>query len=233
MVRTVFAILLLALLAVGVWYGVRWYAERDDLHLTVVFESAGELRRGDPVTSGGMMIGRVTKLSRLESQDAVSILVWKDHRGELLRDSLFSVEESNGESRVEVVNTLAVGSPLPDGAVIYARDDKVSRWLARHGREVGEVLGKLEGKAKKLKDDYESGRLQEEFERYKQQVPEWKKQGEDVLRRNVEKVEEKVETMEKVLRENGRVKEADELRRRFEQWRAEAESPTPAPQVTP
>lgn len=231
MLRTVFAILLLAILATAVWYGVRWFAQRDDLHVTVVFESAGELRPGDAVTSGGLVIGRVTKISRLESQEAVSILVQKEHRGEMMRDSLFSIEEAGGEARLEVINSVAVGALLPDGAVVYARDDKLSRWLAKHGSEVGAVLGKLEGKARKLMDDYESGKLESEIERYKQQVPEWRRQGEDVLRRNMGKAEEKVEAMEKVLRDNDRVKEADELRRRFEEWRVETEKETP--QVTP
>jgi hypothetical protein len=219
MLRTALAIILIAILAVGVWYGARWFAGRDDLHVTVVFESAGELRQGDPVTTAGLVIGRVVRVASLETQDAVSIVVEAQHRKELMRDSLFSIEEEGDGARLEVINSVAVGPPLADGAVVYARDDRVSRWIAKHGDELGAALGKLKGQAGKLIEKYESGELQDELERYKRQAPEWRRQGDEVLRRNLGNIEKKVDDMEKALREHNRVKEADELRRRFEEWR--------------
>lgn len=227
MFRTVLAILLLLLLATAVWYGGRWLAEREDLHVTVILESAGELQPGDPVTAGGIEIGRVREISEVESRDAVSIVVKKEHRNELLRDSLFSVRGSGDATRLEVVNAVAVGAPLPDGAVVQARDDKVSRWLAEHGTDLGAALSKLESKARRLIEEYESGELTRQLEEYQRKLPEWKDQGDEIARKKMTSISRKVDQAERALREHGRVREADQLRKRFEQWRAEVEAGAP------
>jgi uncharacterized protein YecE (DUF72 family) len=226
MFRTLLAIILIAILAAGVWYGARWMADREDLNVTVVFKSAGDLRRGDPVTISGKVVGKVTKISPLESQDAVSIRVEKEYRNELMRDSLFAVVREGGESRLEVINTVAVGRPLEDGAVVYAREDRLTRWIARHGPAVGALAGRLEGKARKLLEDYESGKLKEELEQYREKVPQWRDQGDAVLRRNVEAVREKVDAAEKALRDSRRGREADELRKRFDEWLRDTKTET-------
>jgi hypothetical protein len=217
--RKLVAIVFLLVLAAGVWYGARRFASRDDVRVTVIFKDAGALSRGAHVTVEDVVIGRVTKVAELETQHAVSIVVEKEHRNELLRDSIFVIREEGDSARLQVVNNVAVGSPLADGAVVYAREDSVSRWLAKHGPEVGALLGKLEGKARELVDDYESGKLTRELDQYREKFPEWKRQGEDVARRNLESLERRVEQMEEALRKENRDEEAEELKRRFETWR--------------
>ena len=125
-------LLALIVLAATVWLGARYFAHRGEIKATVVFREAGTLRKGDPVIENDQTIGRVTKISELDGQDAVVIRLDRAHRRDIVTDSLFSVENR----RIVVNNTFAIGKPIDDGAVLRAKDDRFSRWLAKHANAV-------------------------------------------------------------------------------------------------
>src|ERR1043165_7155199 len=88
---------------------------------------AGALRAGDPVVENGAVAGRVTKVSPLDGDVAVSGRIDRDHRRAVVSDSLFAVDGR----RLVVNNTFAIGTPVDDGALLRARDGGFAQWLAR------------------------------------------------------------------------------------------------------
>src|SRR5438552_169309 len=117
---------LLALIALAavIWLAARYFAHRGEIKATLVFSHAGALRKGDAVVENDETIGHVTKITQLDGQDAVVIRLDRDHRRAIVGDSLVSVDGR----RVIVNNTFAVGKPIDDGAVLRAKDDRLSRW---------------------------------------------------------------------------------------------------------
>jgi hypothetical protein len=137
--RKLGAILFLGLLAFGVWAGARWFAGRDQLKATIIFHSAEGLRRGDPVVENQLVIGRVSAIDRVDDRDAVTVRLDKEHRRAIVSDSLFAIDDH----RLLVTNAFAVGAPVENGAVLTAKDDKVSRWLAKNGAKVEPYVERL------------------------------------------------------------------------------------------
>ncbi|MGA7616010.1 MAG: MlaD family protein [Thermoanaerobaculia bacterium] len=217
--RRILALLLLAGIAVGVWYGARWIRHRDDLRATLVFDHAGDLRRGDPVEVRGVRIGTVTGIARLENQDAVSIRVDHQHRNQILSDSLFTIEGSRpGPSRLEVHNILSVGKPVESGAVIRVRSDRLTRWLAKNGEKVAPVFAELGQKAKQLVDQYESGELKKQMDEWRREYPEWKREGRAAAEKHLDEIRRKIDQVEAELRKEDRKAEAEKLRQQFQEW---------------
>ena len=141
--RKAFSLILLLLLAGGVWLGARWMVHRGEVKATIVFDDAGSLRAGDPVLEGEEVVGKVIEIARVNDRDAVTVRLDRNHRTAIVDDSLFSIESH----RLVVTNTIAVGKPVEDGAILYAKEDKVSRWLAKHGSAVAPAIDKLKKKA--------------------------------------------------------------------------------------
>jgi len=141
--RKLLSLFFLLLLAAGVWFGARWVAHRGEVKATIVFDDAGSLRDGDPVVEGEEVVGRVVEIARVNDRDAVTVRLDRAHPRAIVTDSLFSAERH----RLVVTNTIAVGKPIEDGAIIYAKEDRISRWLARHGASVAPALSKLKKKA--------------------------------------------------------------------------------------
>jgi len=220
--RKLAAIVLLVALAAGAWWAARWYEHKDDLRATVIFKSADELRRGNDVVADAVVIGTVTKVARLDGQDAVSIRVSPQSRNEVRSDSLFSIRGDAPTARLEIDNTIAIGKPIADGAVLYARDDKVARWLADQGKKIAPLVRGLGERAGELFDEYRSETLDEELERLKEQIPEWKKQGEGFAREKLAEAEKRIAEIEEDLRKTNKKGEADKLRAKFEQWLSDA-----------
>src|SRR5881394_2019577 len=163
-------LLALLVLAVLVWLGARYFAQRGDIKATIVFHDAGKLRSGDPVIEEGQTIGRVTKISRLEGQDAVIVRVDRAHRRDIVTDSLFDLESH----RLVVTNTFAVGKPIDDGAVLRAKDDRLVRWLAKHANAVQPLLDKMKRAADDKLDSIDA-----ELASATAQLPQWKREGKD------------------------------------------------------
>lgn len=204
--RRLASFIFLILLAAGVWFGARWFAHRGEIKATILFDSAGSLHRGDPVLEDGVQVGRVLRVDKIDDRDAVTIRLSREHRRAVVSDSLFSVDKH----ALNVSNTFAVGSPVEDGAILHAREDRVSRWLARHGGAVKPLLDKMRVKADELID--------RDFAQWTADAPTWKQQGSESLRAHVDEVRQRVAKAESDLRAADKAEEARKLKERFEKW---------------
>jgi len=205
-------LLALIVLAAAVWLGARYFAHRGEIKATVVFHEAGALRKGDPVVENDRTIGRITKISELDGQDAVVIRLDRTHRRDIVTDSLFSVENR----RIVVNNTFAIGKPIDDGAVLRAKDDRFSRWLAKHANAVKPFVEKVKRAADEKLDSIDA-----ELASAMTKAPQWKREGKDVFDKNLDALEKKIEQTEKDLERSNQAAEARKLRERFEKWLAE------------
>lgn len=211
--RKLLAGLFLILLATGVWFGARWFAHRGEIKATIVFDDSRGLRRGDPVLENGVVVGRVTRVDRLDDRSAVTVRLAREHRRAIVTDSLFTIETDG----LVVSNTFAVGSPVEDGALLRAREDRVSRWLARHGSSVKPFLDKARARADEFIDAHD-------FDDWSASVPRWKKEGKAALERHLEEAQAKVDRTAEELRKRGKEGEATRLQERFRSWVREVTS---------
>jgi len=205
-------LLLLLVLLAAVWLGARYFVHRGEVHATIVFRNAGELRKGDPVTENGVDVGNVTKIAHLDGQDAVSVRLTREHRRAIVNDSLFAIE---GHTLV-VSNTFAVGAPVEDGEVLRARDGKFAQWLARHGDKVAPVIEKVKRATDRELDKLDADHLDAQLADWKAKVPEWKRDGAfdaqiDAMKRRVGKIEDD-------LTKSNRAADARAVKEKFEKW---------------
>lgn len=207
-------LLLLLVIVAVVWFGARALVHRGEVRATVVFDRAGALRKGDPVVADGTPIGIVTRVSHLDGSDAVSIRVDREHRRDVVGDSLFAI---NGR-KVVVTNTFAVGSPVADGAVLRARTDGVSNWLARHGAAVQPFIAKIKQAADQQIDKLDEKHIDDQLAAFKSRVPGWKAQGADALDQHVGLIRARVEKIEDDLRRSNRAAEARKIKEKFDKW---------------
>ncbi|MEO8216136.1 MAG: MlaD family protein [Acidobacteriota bacterium] len=190
------AFCLLLGLAIAAWYGARRMEERRALHVTIFFDSASTLKPGSLVTASGIRIGSVTKVTPLEGQEAVSVRVEPGSRDGIRSDSLFSVEEHEEQAVLTVTNTISVGGPAADGAVLRARSDRFSLWLTRHGRKLDAVEDVVSARAGDLIRRYRSGELSGELDQYEKKWHQWKHQGKDVARHRLDQLKAQVDDLE-------------------------------------
>jgi preprotein translocase subunit YajC len=144
-------LLVIVLALAAIWIGGRYVLHRREVRATIVMRDAGTLRAGDPVVENGVVVGRVTKISRLDGEDALSVRIGRDHRRAVVSDSLFAVDGR----RLVVSNTFAIGAPIDDGALLRARDGGVARWLAQHGETLAPLLAKAKHATDAKLDDAE------------------------------------------------------------------------------
>ncbi len=204
--RKLGALLFLVLLALAVWFGARWFVHRGEIKATIVFDRGGDIRKGDPVMENGTEIGKVIRVDKVDERTAVTVRLARDHRRSIVSDSLFSIDHG----ALEVTNTFAVGAPVEDGAILHAREDRIGRWLAKHGTALKPYLDKARAKADSLIDD--------DFSSWTAKAPEWKREGSDAFKRHVEEVRQKAEKAEADLKASNRADEARKLKERFEKW---------------
>src|SRR5438034_7734076 len=69
---------------------------------TTLFRS-GALRKGDPVVENGQTIGRVTKVTKLDDQDAVIVRIDRAHRRAIVSDSRSEEHTSELQSHSDLV----------------------------------------------------------------------------------------------------------------------------------
>jgi len=208
------AFLLLVLLAAGVWIGARYVAHRGEVKATIVFRDASALRAGDPVVERDSEVGRVVEVARVNDQNAVTVRLFRDHRRAIVTDSLFAIEHH----ALVVTNTVAVGAPIADGAIIHAKEDGVSRWLAKHGGAVQPFLDKLKRKTDEQLDSLNADNFDEKLDEWKAKVPDWKKEGSASVDRRVAELEARVTAMTKELERSNRADEARRMKERFQTW---------------
>jgi hypothetical protein len=204
--RRVASVIFLILLAAGVWFGARWFVHRGELKATIIFDKGGSLRRGDPVLENGVQIGQVIRVDKVDDRTAVTMRLDRDHRRAIVSDSLFSVEDGS----LNVANTFAVGAPVENGAIIHAREDRISRWLAKHGGAVKPYLDKARAKA----DEF----IDRDFAEWTAKAPDWKQEGSESFKRHLDDARQRVAKAEADLRASNRADEARKLKERFEKW---------------
>jgi ABC-type transporter Mla subunit MlaD len=208
---------LLALIALAavVWLGARYFAHRGSVKVTLIVRRADAVRKGDPVVEGGRAIGQVIKTSHVdEGADAIVVRIDRDHRRDVVSDSLFTVKSR----RVEVNNTFAIGKPLEDGAVVQVKEDRLARWLAKHGQAVKPLIEK----AKRAADE-KLDALNAELASASAKAPDWKRQGRDVFDKNVAALQKKIEQAEDEMKRSDQAAEAKKLREKFDRWVAEVQ----------
>jgi hypothetical protein len=208
------AFLLLVALAAGAWMAARYIAHRGEVTAAIVFRDASALRAGDPVIEGDDVVGRVVSISRVNDQDAVTIRLDRTHRRAVVSDSLFAV----ANHALRVTNTLAIGAPIADGAIVYAREDKLSRWLAKHSGAVQPFLDKLKRNTDEHLDALSTDNFDETLDQWKAKLPEWKKEGSASVDRRVAELEARVTTMTNELERSNRAEEARRVKERFQKW---------------
>jgi len=146
--RKLLGLLFLLVLAAAVWLGARAFVHRGEVKATIVFDDVHGLRRGDPVVEHNQVAGHVTSIDRLGERYAVTVRIDRTHRRSVLTDSMFVIDHN----QLIVSNTFAVGRPIDDGALLEAKEDRVSRWLAKHGGSVEPFVNNLRAKADQLID---------------------------------------------------------------------------------
>jgi len=204
--RKLLAFFFLAALAIAVWLGGRWLAHRGEVKVTVVFTSPTGLLRGDPVVENGVTVGKVVSVDAMDDRQALTVRLDKAHRRAIVTDSLFAP----AKGQLLVTNTFAVGQPADDGAILYAREDRVSGWLARHGGAVKPYLDKLRARADELVDG--------NFDEWTAKVPEWKREGSAAFEQHLAEAKAKVDRAAEQLRRADKEEEAKTLKERFDRW---------------
>jgi len=166
--RKLGAILFLVVLAVAVWLGARWIADRGTVKATILFKSAEGLRGGDPVVENKVVCGRVTRIDKVDDRDAVTVRLDREHRRAIVSDSLFVIDEH----QLVVMNAFAVGAPVENGAMLTAKEDRLSRWLAKNGSKVEPLMETLKEKADKGVETVRTS-SSDEAQKLKDKVDSW------------------------------------------------------------
>jgi len=146
--RKLLGFFFLIVLAAAVWLGARAFVHRGEARATIVFDDVHGLRRGDPVVEHNEVAGHVTSIDRLGERYAVTVRIDRMHRRSVLTDSMFVIDHN----QLIVSNTFAVGRPIDDGALLEAKEDRVSRWLAKHGAAVEPLVNNVRARADELID---------------------------------------------------------------------------------
>jgi hypothetical protein len=202
-------LLILIVVAILVWVGARFLVHRGEVKATVVFHDARGLRKGDQVMEGTDRIGRITSVSRLDGDAAVSFRIDRAHARSVVTDSFFTINEH----ALVVSNTFAIGKPIADGAILRAREDRVGQWLVKHGQSLQPILAKAKRAIDGGFDD-----LDRELDAAKAHAPQWKREGGDAIDRHVAPIRARVLQIEGDLRKSNRIAEAKAIRQKFEHW---------------
>jgi ABC-type transporter Mla subunit MlaD len=205
---------LLLLIGAAVWFGARALVHRGEVKATIIFPHARDLGKGDPVVADGARIGVVTKVTRLDGDDAVSIRIDREHRRDVVSDSLFAIDRH----RLLVTNSFAVGSPIADGAVLRAHTDGVSSWLVRHASAVQPLIAKMKRAADGEIEKLDEKHLDAELATLKDKVPDWKAEGAGALDQRLDEMKSRVAKIEDDLRRSNKTGEARKVKEKFEKW---------------
>ncbi|MEA2339602.1 MAG: hypothetical protein QOE82_3609 [Thermoanaerobaculia bacterium] len=207
-------LILLLVIVAAVWLGARALVHRGEVKATVVFHDARDLSKGDAVVAEGAQIGVVTKVTSLDGDDAVSIRIDREHRRDVVSDSLFAIDHH----RLIVTNSFAVGSPIADGAVLRARTDGVSTWLAKHASSVSPLIAKMKHAADAQIEKFDEKHIDEELAKLTAKIPDWKAEGAGALDQHVASVRSRMAKIEDDLRRSHRAEEARKVKEKFDKW---------------
>lgn len=204
--KRLLSLLFLFVIVAAVWFGARAFTSRGEAKVTIIFREAGELRKGDPVVAEGRQVGRVVRVDSVDEKSAVTVRLTRENRRAILTDSLFD----RRKHELVVTNTFAIGSPVENGAVLEAKDDRVNRWLAKSGAAVAPYVAQLREKADRLID--------RQFAEWSAKAPDWKKEGKASFERHVAEARRKVDDAVNDLEAKKNFDEARRLKERFARW---------------
>jgi len=216
MFRKLLAIAVLGGLLYVAFHFSRTVQHEDDLVATLIFDEAPGVSRGTPVVEKGETIGEVTSVGSVSDKAAVTIAVPREHRNRIFTDSSFEIGGTPAE--VRILSTISVGPPVENGAVIVARADKVSKFIAKGSEKLAPHIAAAKEKALEMISEYDAEMFREQLDEWKERVPEWKAQGADTFKRNVAELDETVDEIEAALRKISRDAEADKIRKAFDDW---------------
>ena len=205
--RRLLSLTFLIVLAVCVWFGARWFVHHGEIKTTIVFNDAHGIKRGDPVTENSVTVGRVVSVEPLDERAAVTVRLDRDHRRAIVTDSLFTIDHH----ALVVSNTFAVGAPVPNGAILRAREDGISRWLAKHGGAMKPYLDSAREKADRWISDHD-------IESWNEKVPEWKREGAASFDKHLDELKKKVDATTKSMTDSNHADEARKLKDKFNRW---------------
>lgn len=213
------ALLFLVAVAVLIWYAARWRAGERPLEATLVFDAPVAVRPNNSVLHDGVRIGRIASVASLgDDRKAVVIEVHPDWRHVVRSDSTFRPAADGDRAAIEVSSRFAVGPPLSDGAVIAVETSRWAAWLDKGAEMMRPVASKVASSANDLVAWYESGKFDQSLDDWRKKVPSWRAQGGDVFEKNLESIRQRVAAAEQKLRDAGRDVDADQLRRKFDDW---------------
>jgi len=216
MFRKLLAIAVLGGLLYVAFYYSRTVQHEDDLVATLVFDAAPGVKRGTSVVEKGEKIGEVTAVGTVSDKAAVTIEVPREHRNRIFTDSSFEIAGTPAE--VRILSTISVGSPVENGAVIVARADKVSKFIAKGGEKLAPHVAAAKEKALEMISEYDAEMFRKQLDEWSERVPEWKAEGKDAFKRNVADLDDTVDEIEAALRKISRDAEADKIRKAFDDW---------------
>ena len=199
-------LILLILIAVAIWFGARYFVHRGEIKATIVFTDARDLHKGSDVVENNVVVGKVVSIDKLDDRTAVTVRLGRDHRRAIVSDSLFSIDRGV----LDVTNSFAVGAPVADGTVLYAKEDKVTSWVAKHGGALKPYLDKLRASTDAAVD--------RQFDDWDKKVPQWKSEGKASLDQHIAEARAKVDKAADELTKNNHADEARKLKERFENW---------------
>jgi hypothetical protein len=216
MFRKLLAIAVLGALVYVAFHFSRNIRHEGDLVATLIFDSAPGVGPGTPLTEKGVEIGRVTDVGSVGSKAAVSVTVPVEHRNRIFTDSAFEI--AGDPTEIRVLSSISVGSPLSDGAVIVARNDRFSRLVAKGSEKLAPHLAVAKQKALTMIGEYDSEDFARQLDEWTKRVPEWRAEGKEALRDNLVEVEKTVDEIESALRRVRREAEAEKIRKAFDAW---------------
>lgn len=215
--RILFLILVIAAVA-GAWWATRQMAGERDLAAVVVFDQAGGLREGDPITLDGREVGRIIRVEPdARGGERVHVLIRGEQRADVRVDSVWEVRREPGTAVLEIDNRMAVGRPVEDGATLRGGVNPTQQWLAR----AREWSGRIASEAERIAGSRDFSAVERQFDEWTSRLPEWKSQGGAMVEQAREQIRQRMLEVEARLRAAGRHDDADRVRERLERWLAE------------
>lgn len=216
MFRKLLAIVVLGGLLYAAFYFSRSVEHEEDLVATLIFDAAPGVESGTAVREKGDRIGEVTAVGEVAGKQAVTIEVPREHRNRIFTDSSFEIDGDPVEIRV--ISTISVGSPLANGAVVVARNDKVAKFIAKGGEKLAPHVAAAKEKALDMISEYDAEMFKRQLDEWSERVPEWKAEGKETFKRNLAELDDTVDEIESALRRIDRNTEADKIREAFDEW---------------
>lgn len=197
------------------------------LVFTLLFDDAKGLRPGQPVVFKGVYIGEVTSIAIDPSGVRIGVRIYARHRGAVYREARFFIEKARGrggEMQITVEDQGTSRTPIQVAEVLRGDEDFLTRTKKRaeeiwdRASEAWKGMTKTGGS---LASSPEWRTFHEELLVFSQQAQGLSRKELEQLRRDeLPRLQQKAEALKGKLEQKGKIEEALELERRFEDWLA-------------